>query len=108
MSEFTIPLVIVLGLVVLAVLAREAFVRYALRTWGRNARGRVTACRELWDDGNLYYVVSYVVELPAPTGSQLARTWEQRSKRELAPGDVVAVRYWSRNPRVNRIVGRVQ
>ena len=108
MSAFTIPLFIALALVVLAVLSREAFVQYALSAWGSNARGKVTACRELWDDGSLYYVVSYVVELPGRANNQIARTWEQRSKRELKPGDVVAVRYWSRNPRVNRIVGRVQ
>ena len=108
MSDSSILLFSALALVVLAVFARESFIRYALSAWGRSTRGRVTACREVWDDGSHYYVVSYVVEMPGRSENQPARTWEQRSKREIKPGDVVAIRYWPQHPRVNRIVGRVQ
>ncbi len=83
-------------------------VALAILNWGgASARGVVVRSVQNDDgEGGIFYVVSY--EFTATKGSESPRacTGKQRTRYAFRAKDVVAVRYWSKWPRISQIVER--
>lgn len=97
-------LTLILLIVVLLGLRRLA-VSYLLRRWGKSARARVLTSIEEASDGVIYRV-SYEFSASEPSGGASVYSGKQAMRFKMEPRDIVAVRYWPRNPRVSRLIER--
>lgn len=94
------------GLAVIAPLCLSAFASYVLARWGRSTKGAVVRSVEKNADGGVVYVVSYEFTATSTSGVPQIQVGKQTTRYSFRARDIVAVRYWPKWPRLNRIAER--
>jgi hypothetical protein len=97
--------IVAIGVAVIGSIFYRAIVWYALEHWGVSTRGIVTLSLEQKDDG-VVYVVSYEFSAVSSTADPVVCIGKQTTNYCFKAKDVIAVRYWPKWPRINRIVER--
>ena len=87
--------------------AYNTFVLAVLRWAGTSAQGSVVrSVKKDNGEGSVFYVVSYEFVASDGRGKGVACEGKQNTSYCFRPKDVVAIRYWSKWPRISRIVER--
>lgn len=97
---------IAIGLAVIGSLCLRAAASYVLERWGRSTKGAVVRSVEKNDDGGVVYVVSYEFTATSTSGAPQIQAGKQTTRYSFRARDIVAVRYWPKWPRLNRIAER--
>jgi hypothetical protein len=97
---------VLMAIMLVGMLFHRALAWYVLKRWGKSTRGTVVGCVERNNDG-VFYVVSYEFTVPDGLGTMRTHIGKQATHSSMNPKDIVAVRYWSRWPRVSRFTERV-
>ncbi len=97
---------IAIGLAVIGSLCLRAAASYVLERWGRRTKGAVVSSVEKNDDGSVVYVVFYEFTATSTSGAPQIQAGKQTTRYGFRASDIVAVRYWPKWPRLNRIAER--
>lgn len=93
---------IAIGLAVVGSLCLRAVASYVLERWGRSTKGAVVRSVERSD----VYVVFYEFTATSTSGAPQIQAGKQTTRYSFHARDSVAVRYWPKWPKLNRIAER--
>lgn len=100
----SVGLVCLLGILVLIV--RASIIRFVLKRWGKSTKAKVMNCIEVNMKGGPCYLVTCDFTNPIANGIPRTVVGKKLVRWALAPKEIVAIRYWVRFPKVNRMFER--
>jgi hypothetical protein len=98
--------IVAIGVAVLGSIFYRAIIWYILERWGKSTKGVVLRSLAQNDDGSVVYVVSYEFSAVNSDRKQQICIGKYTTEYNFQAKDVIAVRYLSTWPRINRIVER--